>query len=714
MQSNSLIENAYIGVLVGYDTTWLSNITPRPASYSTGSPIYIPSNTYTFNTDTFRGGGGMINSTGSGFLNNQRSIVYYTYNGQTTGSFQVLRTTNFTVNSALLNTSVSPRYFIGILDHSVNIPMQGLTFNDTYNANADTGIFSRNSAYTIDAYSTTRSVFTNLKYGIYSYNYSGSSTVSVKNSTFNNNYYGIYLGRINNAIVETDTFRIWLTTCTGHCNYRQTYGLYLDIGTGYSVRDNYFTKYGANTPTNSLYGIIANNSPNVNFIFRNTFNYLAVGNQAQFQNYIYSTLTGYPHNLTGLQYICNVFTAGNISKKDIYVPGNTSVDTITYSGTSHPHLAGIANQQGANSGTFDPVAGNSFSHTSGGTDFYVDTLTAYSCNYVYYCTGTCPVTSSAYYPLRYRNTSPGAYATNTSCSTINTYTCSGCRTAQSDPLQSMRDLADAYKVTYDSLMAMAQGGHTKNAAGLAKNISDAFSARHLLLDDLIRTYIRDTIPANVQKGYALMKTKALELPAKNQVEIGLDINDIAMATNALTQVANEEGQSNFVKLHTLLLQNLNKTPAQLMKNPSVLNEIKVMASDSSDRLTYLKANTLLQTVGLSKYVPYIIEETNTTSQRNAAPEVEASTTVVKSESSLINSPNPFKESTTVKAVIVEKTQNAYIVITDMVGNEIARYAVQQGENNINVNAGNLNQAVMFCTLVVDGVKIKTNKMVLIR
>ena len=81
---------------------------------------------------------------------------------------------------------------------------------------------------------------------------------------------------------------------------------------------------------------------------------------------------------------------------------------------------------------------------------------------------------------------------------------------------------------------------------------------------------------------------------------------------------------------------------------------------------------------------------------------------------MVNQPNPFKENTVVKAVVVEKTQNAYIVITDMVGNELARYAVQQGDNNITVNAGSLDQAMMFCTLVVDGVKIKTNKMVLIK
>ena len=120
-------------------------------------------------------------------------------------------------------------------------------------------------------------------------------------------------------------------------------------------------------------------------------------------------------------------------------------------------------------------------------------------------------------------------------------------------------------------------------------------------------------------------------------------------------------------------------------------------------------------VGKSTFKPYIIPDNTTAAQNNqrvAAEAEQVGTTI--SESTLYNAPNPFKESTTVKATVVEKTQNAFVVISDMLGKEIARYPVQQGENTINVNAGGLDQAVMFCTLLVDGVKIKTNKMVLIR
>ena len=254
--------------------------------------------------------------------------------------------------------------------------------------------------------------------------------------------------------------------------------------------------------------------------------------------------------------------------------------------------------------------------------------------------------------------------------------------------------------------------------GLYNNMSSAFTARQFSLDAAIRILIRTSATDSINMAKALMKEKAMDLSPRVQVETGLSIGDSVMAASALTQVANTEGQSNYVKLSTILLKNMNKMPQQIMQDQSIVSQMQAFDADSTDRLTYLKANVLLQAIGKSNYVPYIqdviLPNANTQAAERTTQVEQIATPVVISLSTLYNSPNPFKESTTVKAVIVEKTQNAFIVITDMVGNEIARYPVQQGENNINVNAGGLNQAVMFCTLVVDGLKIKTNKMVLIK
>ncbi len=644
-----------------------------------------------------------------------------------------------------------------------------------------------------------RSTFSNFLYGINSIDvFIYTATFSVKNSTFLNNYYGIYAGAVNNAIVESDSFRIYQTTCTGSCTKPTTYGLYLDNCTGYQVQDNYFTKYGSTTPTNSLYGIIANNSgAHANAIFRNIFKNLYTGCQAQYINYIYQS--GTPHNSSGLLYQCNTFSAGSIKNADIYVPDYTSgvnISNTTYSSTP----AGIQYAQGSGgSSGYPATADNLFSHSgSSAYDFYIDsTAYAYNSNYEYYCTSSCPGGAGNLYPARRKNISAAPVNTTTVvCSSTSPYS-NGYRT--SDPLLVMQNHADAYKQTYDSLVSLIDGGNTTsllalvsgnnnhqavlnsltqvapyisdgvliayinsnypaadinqilsacspltdnvNTALKASNLSGGlksqlaaqqngtsklfslhaemgavFSSRHLILNELVRTYMHDTIQTNIQKGYALMKTQALELPARSQFETALSLHDSAMAANALTQVANQEGQSNYVSLSTILLQNLSNP--NLMNNSSVVSTLQAMATDSSDRLGYMKVNMLLQSVGKSTYIPYIQPfpiATNTQGQSERTMQVaQVAPAPILSASTLVNSPNPFKENTLVKAVIFEKTQNAYIVITDMVGNEIARYTVQQGENNINVNAGSLDQAVMFCTLVVDGVKIKTNKMVLIK
>jgi hypothetical protein len=806
--TNSIIENAYIGVLVGCDTTsWLSTITAAPSVAFRSQSNHLSFN----NSSTYYGGGGIAYLYGTTFLNNQKGVVFYDYNHNTV--YSTITTCTFSTNAALLGSGTSGA--TAIYDAGLyNLAATGLNiyaskFIDTYNSYALTGLYTTNSYYNINQSASVPTSFWNFKYGIYSLNTSGNAaTATCKNSIFNTNYYGIYLGYVNNAIIETDTFRLFVSTCTGHCSHPISYGLYLDHSTGYSVRDNYFTKWGANVPTNILYGTIANNTgAHNNRIFRNTFNYMTVGNQAQYKNYIYSGFPSYNAG-GGLVYLCNIFTSGNISTADIRVPSSTSANNSGIGTGLSTDTAGVYYLQGTGSApgsiptdTYYPVTGgNQFSHTSGGYDYYIDSLSAAFHSNYYWCSGTGTGCGTAYQPITRKNVGSATAASAITCS-VNTYNCTGCR--ESDPLQAMLNQADAIKQTHDSLQNLMDGGSTSsllalvngnnnsqavysslNAAtpfvssavliayinsnyptsdvtqiltacsplmdnvnkainssnlsqgiksqlatlqqagdskelGLILGISTTLSARHAILNDLIRTYIRDTVPANVQKGYALMKVMALELPAKVQVETGIDIHDSVLAANALTQVANVEGQSNFVKLHTILLQNIDKSTSALMKNTSVLNVIQTLAADSSDRLVYYKANALLQTVGLSNYVPMIqdipkADSSNNNSVVRKAKEENTTVVSVSSQSTLYNSPNPFKESTTVKAVIVEKTQNAFIVITDMVGNEVARYPVQQGENNINVNAGGLNQAVMFCTLVVDGVKIKTNKMVLIK
>ncbi|MEO8761112.1 MAG: hypothetical protein ABI448_09485 [Bacteroidia bacterium] len=710
--TNSVIENAYVGVLAGYDATWHSTITPPPSSYvsSPSNPLgYIG----TVPTSGSGAGGGIVYLSGTTFLNNQKGAVFYDY------SFPILysRVTGctFNTNAALIGgaSAIYDMEFDNMSAAGFNIFTT--IFEDSYNNYTLFGIKSTNSSFAIQT-----STFTNMADGIYAYNTPGNpATFSCKYSYFTNNKLGINTSYVNNAAIEIDTFRLYNATNFTVYNYT---GLAMDNCTGYNVQKNHFTQYtGGNGRTRGLF--INNSGPHVNCIYNNSFYNLYKGSQAQYRNYITDTTPGLNRNEGGgLIYLCNTFTSP-ITNGDIYVPG---AGLSTNIGTTHTDSAGINYSQGTGM-AYPLTGGNQFSHSSGASayDFYIDTLAkSFNSNYVY-----CYTCGSSYIPLKRKNVNPAPISYNITCSD-DPYANHGLRTSGTVNNQVNTDLAglvtgtEAYKQTYDSLNTVLSGlpSNSPQALKIRRLMNNVFTSRHLLLDKTIQYYLRiaqDTIQGKAADSASakiknLVKIKAMELPARVRVQVGIDTHDSAMAATALSHVINEEGQTNFVKLHSVLLQNISKTANQIMADQSNIQLMQQLDKDSSDRLTYCKANMMLRVIGLSDYTLYYQDDENSGADNDQARTAGIQNNMYVSPSTLFNQPNPFKESTSIQAHVVEKTQNAFVVVTDMLGAEIARYAVQQGDNTINISAANMAQTVMFCTLVVDGVKIKTNKMVLIK
>jgi hypothetical protein len=250
-----------------------------------------------------------------------------------------------------------------------------------------------------------------------------AATVFIQNTTFNNNLVGTYLGMVNYATITLSTFNI----CSNNGSYtpNKVSGLYIDNSTGFDVQDNLFQNYG--TGNNLMYGVVVNNSglaPNV--IYRNKFQNLYKGSQAQFVNYSDNGASSETNNSTGLLYLCNIFTPNSISKADIYVPfSGSGNDYIGTTGTSCSSCvpAGIALNQGAgttsSTGLNQPTADNQFSKTPGGSDFFLEyglsgnhTLNSV---YAFYCEpgSSCVVPSiggsSVYQPTNNLSTNLGTY-----------------------------------------------------------------------------------------------------------------------------------------------------------------------------------------------------------------------------------------------------------------------------------------------------------------
>jgi hypothetical protein len=693
IDSMSVIQNAWIGVETGYNTAdhqYVDGVCPLPS-------------------DTTKCGGGNVYCNNSSFINNQRDIFFTKYTAATGGVSNIFNST-FTTNAYLVGgSSIKPLYHIQFDNFKPSASIKGNVFSCSTSLTATGYVYAAYGIYSLNSYfvadqntGNIRNKFSNFAYGVYAYNTSGNAAnVAIKNSSFYDNKVGTYFGLMANGDFESDTVKIWCNS-SGNAS-----GLYLDNCNGYKVQFNYFTK-GSGSVSNTRFGTVAYNSGSyVNCIFNNTYNNLYKGIQPQYRNYI-SNWTGgnNPNSGGGLVILCNTFTV--ITNGDIYIPQTGSAQNVggVYSGTDS---AGINYEQGTG-GVYPITGGNHFSHTSGSSawDFYIDTAgKAFNSNYISYCASGCPNTSSLEFPAKRKNVTAPTVGTDVLCTT-DPYS-HGLRTE--NPVPGMLAMASAYKQTFDSLKAAIAASSDQQAKReMGMQMGRVLTARHALLSEVIHILQdnwNDTTEATVN---SLMKEKAIDLPARSRLETGLAIHDSAFAAQALSEVAAKEGQNNYVKLYTIMLNNIGKTPEQIMADPNILSQVQAMDADSSDKHAYLAANALLRSVGLSDYQPLYQEETAVDSTQERFLNAVASSL----QNNLYSQPNPFKDNTTIKATISQKTDNAYVLVTDMLGKEVGRYKVVQGDNEINFNGSETDQQIFFCTLVIDGVKIKTNKLVMIK
>jgi hypothetical protein len=77
-----------------------------------------------------------------------------------------------------------------------------------------------------------------------------------------------------------------------------------------------------------------------------------------------------------------------------------------------------------------------------------------------------------------------------------------------------------------------------------------------------------------------------------------------------------------------------------------------------------------------------------------------------------NSPNPFKEQTTIRFSLADGVRNAAICIFDLSGKMIRKFSVSTGDVSVTVNGWELGEGMYLYTLMVDGQEIDTKKMII--
>ncbi len=281
--------------------------------------------------------GGIISADSATFENNKIAIKYDPYSFY---NFSRFKRCNFITSDTLRNGS-SPENFVR-LNGDNPIVFEGCTFQNTLpnhndtNGGRGTGIYSENAGFNViasclDATSPCtnllNSSFEKLYRGIYSMNSASANSVHIADVNFLDNYAGLYLSGFNGvsyAEVISSKFRNSLPS-------QWSYGMYLDVCSGYHVENNEFYEV-SNSPV--TIGLIVNNSGTLsNEIYRNTFHNLKFATLSQNIN------RNANPDIGGLCYRCNKFV-----KEDMTEPNQLDF-TITYDG--QPGITkGIAYHQG--------------------------------------------------------------------------------------------------------------------------------------------------------------------------------------------------------------------------------------------------------------------------------------------------------------------------------------------------------------------------------
>lgn len=310
LQNASLIEHAWIGVLVGKRIA---------TEISQGDcPPLITVQPFSF--DQARDGG-IVRSTGSSFFGNQRGVWFQPYlasNGA--NNLSQFSTTDFSWDGPLRGAYSLQNH--AYLNQVKGIFFKGCSFRNvtpsafTY-TQLGTGIYSFKAQFYVQPYcpvlvpqctvcpNEVRSSFENLRFGVRTYN-TGSLTFNVNRSDFDNCEYGIYAYQTRDSRIANNTFAVRQESY-------QTAGIAMYRTPTFTIEENDILGIGNPANTNS-FGIVINNSGTAdNDIYLNRISNLHIGGQSELENAVEITSTNQPggsFNMSGLNWTCNDFDSG--------------------------------------------------------------------------------------------------------------------------------------------------------------------------------------------------------------------------------------------------------------------------------------------------------------------------------------------------------------------------------------------------------------------
>jgi hypothetical protein len=167
-------------------------------------------------------------------------------------------------------------------------------------------------------------------------------------------------------------------------------------------------------------------------------------------------------------------------------------------------------------------------------------------------------------------------------------------------------------------------------------------------------------------------------------------------------VYSEDGEHvgiNYQQITLLAIKSIQEQQALMEDQRSEIEHLRAERIASDERMLALE-----QTVDrLLALVPGAAENTT----EPAGPDAFGSEVRLSQ-----NSPNPFREETTISLQLPESFSRAQIILTDLQGKTIRTFTLNQGQEQLIIQRQGLEQGLYLYTLVVDDTPVATHKMVL--
>ena len=635
-------------------------------------------------------GGAIVQFTGgSKLLDNKIAIEAETYASPSNPVNDVGVFSNVIIKTQSTFNSVQPSYFARITGRKPTFRFIGCTFDNDqllYN-NLYDGIISNDSKIS----ATSSTIFNDLRYGINHSNTLANSgySLDVNGGAFNRNLRGISVSNSNYASIRYANFNMLDNSSL----YAFSLGLYLDNSSKFMVTNNTFkneTLVNASLNGGGTIGIVANNTNkqdnNINIIKLNTFYNLQEGIQCLNKNYY--TNAGNPDNDRGLRMYCNTFNQ-SIAWCDIgvHAPSGADPSAIDY------HQGVVP----------DSAAANIFSHTTS-IDYFHYTPTTFAVDYKWHIgtTNGLPNVPSVY-PV-----TPQQLTTNS-----NTCGAGGGGTGQRiTGIETPETMLLKIQTLNQMLLDINSNSANKTISGTNDN-SEIESNLQGQLDwyetQLVVYYLNDTTVLNpIDSAYKYIKYFCNnEINKVEQLDVELANGSSKEANILYQQIINENHSAEYKNIYGILLSLSGKDKSsELLQNEILVNQLFGIANNTSDLAAKAIAQNLLSFIGHKNYEEEIQIFNSPSTERKISEISESFSTVYK----LSNLPNPFTGNTTITAFVPKGSLNAKIVITDILGKEIAKYTLTEGNNSIVFDKQDI-KGMLYYSLFIDDIRKESKLMI---